>query len=140
MQDLAQFIANHMALTYLLATALVLLMAIEFMRTRRNQFAVDPAGAVRLINRENAAVIDVRSKELYKKGHIVDAYSFSATDLMSNAKPIEKFKKRPLVVVCTAGFDSQKMAAFLIRQGYNAYSLSGGMRAWSEAELPVVKE
>lgn len=140
MQDLAQFIANHLALTYTFAIALVLLMTIEFIRAKRNQSSINTAAAIQLINRENAIVIDIRSQLLYKAGHIIDAYSFTASDLMANTKPIEKFKKRPLIVVCDNGFDSQKMAAFLLRNGYNAYALAGGVRSWSEAELPLIKE
>ena len=140
MQDLAQFIATHLALTYTLAITLVVLMTIEFMRARRNQTSIDVARAVQLINRENAVVIDIRSSEQYKKGHIIDSRSLMAKDMMLDTKVIEKFKKRPIVVVCATGFDSQKMAAFLIRHGYNAFALSGGVRSWSEAELPLIKQ
>lgn len=140
MQDLAQFIANHMALTYLFAITLVLLMFVEFIRARRNQVAVDVPRMVQLINRENAVIIDIRSNDLFKKGHINDARSLASKDLTTNTKVIDKFKKRPLVVVCATGLDSQKIAAFLSRQGYNAFALSGGIRSWSEAQLPLIKQ
>jgi rhodanese-related sulfurtransferase len=140
MQDLAQFIANHMVLTYALAIILILLMILEFFRAKRNQHAINTSTMVQLINRENAVVIDVRPLDMHKKGHIIDAHPFSASVLMTNTKPLEKFKKRPIIVVCDTGFESQKMAAFLLRQGYNAHSLAGGQRAWTEADLPLIKE
>lgn len=140
MQELAQFIANHLALTYLLAIILLALMVLEFLRTKRNQCTLDTTKAIQLINRENATVVDIRSSEQYKKGHIIDSQLIASSELMSNTKAFEKLKKRPLIIVCATGFDSQKMAAFLLRQGYNAYSLSGGIRSWSDAELPLVKE
>lgn len=140
MQDISTFIANHMALTYALASVLVALMILEFIRLKKQAGRVDPARAVQLINRENAAVIDVRAADLFKSGHIIDALSFPANAVLDNTKKIERFRGKPLIIVCSAGIESQKIASTLIKQGYNAYSLAGGMRAWSAAEMPVVKD
>ena len=131
MQDFMTFISQHLALTYTLAGVFLLIMVVEFLRLKRNTFCINVPRAIQLINRENAVVIDTRSPEAFKSGHIINAEKLSA---------IEKFRTKPLVLVCQTGQESQKIAAKLLKEGYNVYSLSGGLRAWSEAGLPLVKE
>jgi rhodanese-related sulfurtransferase len=140
MQDFTQFIANHLELTYTLAGLLVLLMIVEFLRLKRNNFLVNVKQAVHLINRENALIIDLRSKDIFKTGHIVDAQTLSPQDILTTPKKIEKYKNRPIILVDGTGADSQKIAAKMIKEGYNIYTLSGGIRSWKEAEMPLVKE
>lgn len=140
MQDLITFISNHPFLSLGAAIALVLVMLVELMRARRNVFNITPAQTTQLINRENAVVIDIRPDETYRKGHIIDAHAMMLHDIRQNPKKLEKFKNRPIIVVANASNESQKIAALLLKHGYNAYSLAGGMRAWSEAQMPLVKE
>ena len=64
----------------------------------------------------------------------------SAKDLRDDSKKREKFRLRPIIIADPAGLESQKLASILLKQGYNAYSLSGGMRAWIEAQMPIVKD
>lgn len=139
MQDLTTFIANHMGLTYAFAIVVILLFIVEILRSRRNAFNIDVPQAVHLMNRENAVVIDIRPAEQFQKGHILDAMPLPASDMAKSAQKLEKFRKKPLIIVCQSGIQSQKIAALLIKQGYNTYSLAGGLRAWSEANMPITK-
>jgi rhodanese-related sulfurtransferase len=138
MQDISIFISHHPLLSAAVFVVFIILVCVELMRARRNVFNINPVRLTQLINRENAVVIDIRPQEVWRKGHIIDAQSMSANDILDNAKKLEKFRARPIIVVANAGHESQKIAAILLKRGYNAYSLSGGMRAWSEAQMPVV--
>jgi rhodanese-related sulfurtransferase len=140
MQDLTTFLGNHPFLSLAAATVFVLVMMVELIRARRNIFNLSPVQITQLINRENAVVIDIRPSESYHKGHIIDAHSLMPQDIRQNLKKLEKFKSRPIIIVSNASSESQKIAALLLKHGYNAYSLAGGMRAWSEAQMPLVKE
>lgn len=140
MQNLSVFLSNHLALTYTLAGILLLLVIVEFLRLKRDNFRINVPKAIQLINRENATVLDIRSKDLFSKGHIIDSQQMTAKELQENPKRIERFKTKPLILVCSTGNESQKIAALLIKQGYNVYSLSGGIRAWVDADLPLVKD
>ena len=128
-----------MALTYAFAIALILLLFIELLRAKRNNFKVNHKEAVQLINREHAAVIDIRPLDAYRGGHIIDSVSLPSSELLTSTKRIEKYRTKPLIIVCQAGIESQKIAATLAKQGYNVRTLTGGLRAWSEADLPLVK-
>jgi rhodanese-related sulfurtransferase len=140
MQDLTVFISQHLMLAYAFALILVLLMVVEFFRQKRQQIRIGVTDAVRLMNHERAVVIDIRTKEQFRAGHIIDALSFQERDLMENPKKLDKFRIKPVIITCGTGQESQKVAAYLLKQGYNIYSLAGGMRAWNEAEMPIVKE
>lgn len=140
MQEITTFVTNHSLLSLALVAVLLLLMLIELIRAKKNVFNISPTQLTRLINRENAAIIDIRQSEAYKQGHIIDAQSVNPQEIRQNPKKLEKFKARPLVIVANASSESQKIAAFLLKHGYNAYSLTGGIRAWSDAQMPLIKE
>lgn len=140
MQELSTFISNHLLLSVAAIAILVLLLIIEFLRAKRNTVNITPLQTTQLINHDNGVVIDVRSQDAYRKGHIIDAYSISGQELQTSTKKIEKFRARPIIIVCNMGVESQKIASLLLKNGYNAYSLAGGMRGWEEAQMPIVKD
>ena len=62
----------------------------------------------------------------------------NAYDALRGGKPgvlakIDLQRDRPVVTVCTAGRVSQTAAAILSERGFDARSLTGGMKAWSLA-------
>ncbi|BDM62669.1 rhodanese-like domain-containing protein [Shewanella sp. NFH-SH190041] len=93
------------------------------------------------VNRENAKVVDVRSKEEFKKGHIVDALNVPLADIKNNQlAALEKFKSSPIILVCNTGMTSGQAAQLLAKQGFeNLANLKGGMGEWQSANLPVQK-
>lgn len=139
MQELSIFISKHMGLTYILAALFLLLVIVEVLRLKQNKVGVDIKKAVDLINRENAAVIDLRSKEAYSQGHIVESTAIAPSDVLATPQKVERFKGRPVILVDGNGQESQKVATVMIKAGYNVYMLSGGIRAWKEANMPLVK-
>jgi rhodanese-related sulfurtransferase len=140
MQEITEFVTHHPQLSIAAIAVFILLVFIELIRIKRNVFNIGPAQVTHMINRENATVIDIRQNEAYRKGHIIDAQSVQSKDILDNPKKLEKFKSRPIIIVANASPESQKIAALLLKHGYNAYSLNGGMRAWSEAQMPLVGE
>lgn len=140
MQELTTFLGNHLGLSSAAGIVLLLLIIVEILRVKKRAFNISNLQATQLINRENAVIIDIRSPEAYRNGHIIDAQSLSAQEILTNPKKIEKFKKRPLILVGQTSQDAQKVTAFLIKRGYNAFSLTGGMGSWLDAQLPIVKK
>lgn len=140
MQELTVFFNHHPYLSVGAFAVFILVMVVEFLRAKRNVYNISPAQVTQLINRENAVIIDIRQNESYNKSHIIDAQSINPKDILQNHKKLEKFKARPIIIVANATNESQKIAAVLLKHGYNAYSLEGGMRAWGEAQMPLVGE
>lgn len=94
-----------------------------------------------LMNKQGAKVVDVRSQEDFRKGHIVDALNVPLAEIKNNkAATLEKYKTSPIIIVCAAGMTSSQAADLLVNQGYeNVSNLKGGMGDWQAANLPVVK-
>ena len=98
---------------------------------------ISPDEAVRLMNREKAAVIDVCEPDEFAAGHVIGSRSIPLATLGS-AQNLPSNKEQPLIVVCASGMRATRAAAQLRKQGYaQAQPLRGGMKAWREAGLPV---
>ncbi len=96
--------------------------------------------AVQLINRRDALMLDVRDKAEYAAGHIPNARNIPEGELSGRLREIEKFKSRPVVINGMSGARAASVCGLLRKNGFGeAYALSGGIRSWAEASLPVEK-
>ena len=101
---------------------------------------VGVAEAVQLINRQDAAVVDVREPGEFKGGHIPNARNIPLGQLAERARDLDKLKGKPVVLACASGNRSMTAAGTLRKAGFEqVVSLSGGMAAWQQAGMPVEK-
>ncbi len=101
---------------------------------------VTPAGAVQLINREKAVVVDVCEAEEFAAGHVNGARNIPLNDLEKRLPEVVKNKTVPLILVCQTGGRAQRALATAKTLGYDkAVVLGGGLKAWKDANLPVEK-
>ena len=102
--------------------------------------SLNPAGAVQLINREKAVVIDVCEADEFAAGHVGGAKNVPLSQLEERLPAVVKNKALPLVLVCASGARSNRAVAVAKKLGYdNAQSLAGGLKAWRDAGLPAEK-
>ena len=101
---------------------------------------VSAAQAVLKVNREKGVMIDVCEPNEYQAGHAVGSKSIPLGQLDKRMGDLPKDKSTPVLVMCASGMRAKRAAAQLRKEGYtNATAVSGGMRAWREAGLPVEK-
>ena len=130
-------LANWMLIAVALVSGGMLLMP---MLTGGGGAGLTPADAVQLINREKAVVIDVCEPAEYQAGHVAGAKSIPLAELEAKLPGAVKNKATPLVLVCASGMRSGRAVAIAKKLGYeNAQSLSGGLKSWREASLPIEK-
>ena len=99
---------------------------------------VTPSQAVQLINRQKAVVVDVCEPAEYQAGHVGGAKNIPLGQLQEKLPAAVKNKATPLVLVCASGGRSGRAAAIARKLGYeNAQSLTGGLKNWREANLPI---
>jgi len=105
--------------------------------TRSEGGDLSPQDAVNLINRESGTVIDVRDASAYSDSHLPGARNIPLAQFESRLAELEKFKSNP-IVVCGAGGEAERAVKLLRKQGFEkAAGLEGGLKAWTEAGLPV---
>ena len=138
MSRLLEFVANHTILStifFVLAGVLVWTF-VGGGGSRR----VEPAQATRLINHENALVIDVRSNGEYAEGHIVNAINEPLGGLAQQLSKLDKYRDRTIIITCRNGQQAASAGGILRKNGFeNVFSLSGGIVAWQGASLPLTK-
>jgi rhodanese-related sulfurtransferase len=95
---------------------------------------------------EQVTVVDVRKGEERAEWSIPESVHVEAYDALNAGderamEGLELPEGAPVVTVCGRGRSSAVAAQQLRRQGYEAFSLEGGMKAWSlawnTAEMPL---
>jgi len=97
--------------------------------------------ATLLINRQDALVVDVRETAEWSTGHIQNSRHIALGHLDKRLSEIDKFKEKPIIVVCARGNRSRSACNTLKKAGFQQiYNLVGGVNAWNEAGLPMTKK
>ncbi|MBA3593486.1 MAG: rhodanese-like domain-containing protein [Pseudomonadota bacterium] len=102
--------------------------------------SLSATGAVQLINRDKAVVIDVSEAEEFSGGHVVGAKNIPLNQLEEKLPGAVKNKALPLILVCPSGARANRALATAKKLGYEqAQCLAGGLKSWKEANLPLEK-
>ena len=98
------------------------------------------AGAVQLINREKAVVVDVSEVEEFAAAHMTGARNIPLSQLEEKLPAAVKNKTLPLILVCASGARANRALPTVKKLGYDqAQVLAGGLKGWKEANLPLEK-
>lgn len=92
-----------------------------------------------MINKQDAVVVDVRPANDFKEGHIANAVNIPVDAFEKRKAELEKYKSKPVIVVCNFGQSSGGIAKKLLAEGYNVSRLRGGMTEWTGANLPTLR-
>lgn len=140
MEQVFEFIGNHLVLS---SMWLITLGAIIFYHKRTGSQAIGPQQVVRLINRDDAIIVDVRDKKEFDTGHIVDSINIPLAKLDQRITELQKHKKKqkPVVVVCKMGQHSTDAANKLQAAGHEeVFKLAGGVTEWKAQSMPLVQK
>ena len=96
--------------------------------------------AVMLMSRKQVLVLDVRGADEFKQGHLQGARNVPLPELSTRIKELEKFKDKPVLLVCERGNRTRSAVKILKDQQFTAlHQLKGGIQAWLEAKMPISK-
>jgi len=137
-----QFLTNNWMLVLVMLTSGAMLIFPWVQRYTSGMREVGNVRLTQLVNREGAAIIDVReTRELEAAGKIVGAQHVPLSQLKERAATLGCDKGKPIVVYCARGQRSLMAGGALKRAGFTQlYSLAGGFKAWAEAGLPTEKQ
>jgi rhodanese-related sulfurtransferase len=132
-----QFLLNHWILTGLWLGLFITL--IVYLKAKAGS-ALSPHQTTLLVNRQDGVILDIRDKKVFEGGHIVDAVNIPQAKLKERLPELEKYRDKPLVVVCQMGHQSGEVVKLLEENGFTTVSrMSGGMTEWQSQGLPAVK-
>ena len=102
---------------------------------------VDVKGFAELMNNPNVVVLDVRTADEFKDGHLEGALNIdqAQSDFIQKAKKMLPSDKT-IAVYCRSGRRSASAAGKLAVEGYQAVNLKGGILAWKEAQMSVTTD
>jgi len=139
MDNLSEFIMANMGLFIALMIVLGLIARNLIMPARITP--VDSMGAIRMMNQQNALVVDVRGNDEYQKGHILNSMHIPLALIESKQSELAPFKNEQIILVCRSGNRSYQAGLTLKKLGYeNLHNLKGGMGAWQHAGLPMTSK
>ena len=103
MENLPEFINNHMFLAAIFVAILFMLLWEFFGSSMGGIAQISPQEVTRMINHENGIVIDISKADDFKKGHILNALNIPETDFESRQKELEKLKGKTVITCCLNG-------------------------------------
>lgn len=101
---------------------------------------IDIQQVQKLLETENALLVDVRESNEFNSSHIPLAVSIPLSQLDDYLADLKE-QNRPVIFQCQSGVRSQKaaekMATHLVEE-QTIYTMIGGIAAWQQANLPII--
>lgn len=137
MDRLFEFVISH----YILVSLFVaFLLALLFLESHRGGAKISAAGAVNLINKDEAIVVDIRDRKDFAAGRITGSVNIPLSSLKDRMSELSKHKDKQIIVADKSGQHSAMAVKQLNAEGFsNVVRLNGGVTDW-QASLPLVKK
>ena len=131
-----EFLAQQWLLTAALLSVIVMLILHE---GRKSGPSLTPQQAINLVNSNDGIFLDLRDAGAFSKGHIVGAVNIPASKLPERMVELEKYKDKPIVLVCKMGQQASAAGKQLKAANYSQVNkMTGGMMEWGNLQLPTV--
>lgn len=93
-----------------------------------------------IVANKNPLILDVRSIEEYRDGHLKDALLLPVNELERKIDKISSHKNKPIAVYCRSGNRSTVASQILIKEGFKEiYNLRPGIKGWKKEQFPIIK-
>ena len=135
--NIYEYISNNLLISAGLMISFLLLIFNELKIKKQHIAPVDPFKAVQMMN-IGANVFDLRSADVFKKGHIVNSKNMTKEQVSSKKNSMNN---KTTIIVCDTGESSSKLVNEIRSSGIeNVYGIRGGINSWSEANMPLVSK
>jgi rhodanese-related sulfurtransferase len=133
-----EFIQQNILLVILAVTSGIMLLTTGF---GAGGPRVSTGEATKLINREDAQVLDIREAAEFAGGHLIGARNIPVAKFAERAADLEKLKGKPVIVCCETGIRSGRAVRDLKKLGFDrVVNLDGGIAAWRKDGLPLTSK
>ena len=102
--------------------------------------SIDAKQAIHLLeNDDNVTLLDVRTIEEYKSGHLRDATLIPLQVLSENLNKLEDSKNKRIIVYCRTGSRSVSASRILEKNGFTPLNVKGGIIQLIGAKAELVR-
>lgn len=138
MEQLAEFITNHLILSTLFVILSSLLIRSLLTDLKQGGKSLEASSATLMLNREDAVMLDIRTAADFAEGHIINAKNIPFSEFEKRTHELEKLRDRPIIVCCKTGTSASQAVASLNKLGFEKmYRLKGGIEGWKHSNLPL---
>lgn len=135
-----EFILANWQLFAGVVLVVILLLTTSGMAAFGSLIPATPAEVVQMLNQQQARVFDLRGEEKFAAGHLADSRHVTTDNLAVLIKKVTRPDEQPVVLVSERGVATTAVVKQLKAAGFQRiYELKGGVDAWREAQLPLVK-
>jgi len=105
-----------------------------------NFASVTPQQAITLLeNDDNVTLLDVRTPQEFKNGHLRDATLIPLGKLEANLNKLAPFKNKKILVYCRSGNRSVAASRILEKHGFTPVNIKEGIIGLMKEKAEVVK-
>ncbi|MEX0447490.1 rhodanese-like domain-containing protein [Xenorhabdus sp. SGI246] len=139
LQEIMQFISRNTVLSLVWIALLVAVIVLTVKSVFSKSKDITRAQVIHLINKEDAIVVDLRSRDDFRRGHIIGSVNLTPSEIKeNNLGELEKHKKQPVIIVSANGLESKTPAENLVKAGFEqVYTLKEGIAGWTGENLPL---
>jgi rhodanese-related sulfurtransferase len=101
-------------------------------------FDLAPQRVKELLAGDEAQLVDVREPYEWEAGRIAGAKHIELERLAGQADEIDR--EKPVIFQCRVGRRSALATQAFRAAGFDAYNMTGGIKAWADARLPLDPE
>lgn len=140
--EIIPFVKNHLLLSLGWIVLFIAIIVLTIKSKLSKVKIINNAQAINMINKQNAVIIDIRSADSFKKGHVTESHNILPIDIKNaSAKTIDKFKEDLIILIDENGLSSTNIGEILVKQGFlHVYALKDGIAGWNSENLPLVRK
>ncbi|QCO70634.1 rhodanese-like domain-containing protein [Buchnera aphidicola] len=139
MQNIVFFISEHIILFSIWLLCLIALISFVIKNIFLQSKTINNFQAIKLINKEKAVVIDTRSPEFFKEGHIINSINIPLKNIfLGEMQEIQTYKHTPIILVLNETYRDSACIKEFFKHGFkHIYILKNGIYYWNINHLPL---
>ncbi|QCI17470.1 rhodanese-like domain-containing protein [Buchnera aphidicola (Acyrthosiphon lactucae)] len=140
MQDIVFFISEHIILITIWFFCLVLAIFFIIKNIFLKSKIISNFQAIKLINQNNAIIIDTRSPKFFEEGHIINSINIPLKDVfLGKIKEMQVDKFSPIILILNETYKDNKCIKEFFKHGFkHVYILKNGVYYWKADHLPLI--
>ena len=123
----------------LVSVLLVLIYTFAILERTKSGKPLNSHELTRMLNADEAVLLDVRDAKEFKEGHIVGAIHIPFNKVKDNHAELNSHKEKVIVIADKVGQHAGAIGRMLQQKGFQVRRLAGGMMEWKNQNLPVIK-